>query len=181
MTTYVAFIRAINVAGHASVKMNELKRVFVAAGCGDVRTFVQSGNVLFEVPEPDAEAVFEKVRIELRKLLKAEPTVLFRKLREICRMVEQNPFKELDHDSDAKLYVTFLSRKPGAKPNFPIRSPKEGLEAIGVEDLEVFIVSRRKENGYFGFPNNFIEKELGVLATSRNRSTVKKVARMAEG
>ena len=44
-----------------------------------------------------------------------------------------------------------------------------------MKNLEVFIVSRRKKNGFFGFPNNFIEKELGVSATSRNWSTLTKI------
>ena len=43
-------------------------------------------------------------------------------------------------------------------------------------DREVFIVSRRKKNGFFGFPNAFIEQELGVSVTSRNWSTVTKIA-----
>jgi uncharacterized protein (DUF1697 family) len=45
--------------------------------------------------------------------------------------------------------------------------------------LEAFIVSRRKPSGFYGFPNNFIEHELDVLATSRNWSTVTKIAALA--
>jgi len=54
-------------------------------------------------------------------------------------------------------------------------SSKEALEAIAMKSREVFIVSRRKKNGFYGFPNNFIEKELGVSATSRNWSTLTKI------
>jgi hypothetical protein len=50
------------------------------------------------------------------------------------------------------------------------------VEAIAIKRSEVFIVSRRKSNGFYGFPNNFIEKEMGVSATSRNWSTVTKIA-----
>ena len=48
--TYIAFLRAINVAGHASLKMTDARDAFAAAGCRNVRTYIQSGNVLFEVP-----------------------------------------------------------------------------------------------------------------------------------
>ena len=106
---------------------------------------------------------------------------MFRRLQEVRRVVKENPFKDLSSGSDVKLYVAFLSRKPRNKSSFPFRAPKEALEAIGMKNLEVFIVSRRKENGFYGFPNNFIEKELGVLATSRNWSTVKKIAEMVDG
>ncbi len=180
MSKYVAFVRAINVAGHASVKMNDLKEAFAAAGCKDVRTYIQSGNVVFNASEPDANGVFESVRNRLRRLVTGEPTVMFRRLQEVRRVVRGNPFKDLSIGSDVKLYVAFLSRKPRNKPSFPFRAPKEALEVIGMKNLDVFIVSRRKDNGFYGFPNNFIEKELGVLATSRNWSTVNKIAELAD-
>jgi hypothetical protein len=48
-----------------------------------------------------------------------------------------------------------------------------------MRNRDVFIVSRRKKNGFYGFPNNFIEKELGVSATSRNWTTVTKIVEFA--
>jgi hypothetical protein len=64
---------------------------------------------------------------------------------------------------------------PPRKPGFPLRWPKEALEAIGMTDLGVFVVSRRTPNGFYRFPNTFVEKELGVPATSRNWSTATKI------
>ena len=180
MGKYVAFIRAINVAGHASVKMTDLKAAFASAGCRDVRTYVQSGNVLFETPDNDTATVFGKVAAELRKLIGGEPTVLFRTLRQIQRIAKMILFKDLEGDSDVKLYVVFLAQKPQSKPSLPLLSPKEALEAIGVSTLEVFVVSHRMKHGFYGFPNNFIEKELGVLATSRNWSTVTRIAELSQ-
>ena len=74
-----------------------------------------------------------------------------------------------------KLYVTFLSDAPVTKPRLPLTSDKEALEAFAMKDLDVFIVSGRKTNGFYGFPNNFIEKELGVSGTTRNWSTVTRI------
>lgn len=71
--------------------------------------------------------------------------------------------------------ITFLSQKPVRRPKFPLLSPKEALEAFAMVNLEVFTISRRKKNGFHGFPNGFIEKELGVSATSRNWSTLAKI------
>lgn len=102
--------------------------------------------------------IFENVLNTLHKLVKSEPTVIFRRLREVERIVKENPFKDLDGYSGARLAVAFLSRMPGNKPNFPSRSPKEGLEAVSIKNLEVFVVSRRNDNGFYGFPNNFVEK-----------------------
>lgn len=176
MTTHVAFIRAINVAGHASVKMSDLKDAFVAAGCKDVATFIQSGNVIFESPAQNRAAVFQRIRVELHDLLGHEPGISFRTVREIERLVRGAPFKDLESEPGIKLYVAFLCGRPRNPARFPLLSSKEALEAIAMEGLEVFIVSRRKKNGFYGFPNNFIEKELGISATSRNWSTLTRIA-----
>ncbi|MGH7569010.1 MAG: DUF1697 domain-containing protein [Gemmatimonadales bacterium] len=176
---YVAFLRAINVAGHASVRMEDLRRAFAAAGGRGVRTYIQSGNVMFEGPANGAPALFQRIRLQLRKLLGDDPEVVFRTVREVERIVKGAPFKRFARERDAKLYVTFLSRKPLGKPRFPLRSAQEVLEAFAMKNLEVFIVSRRKKSGFYGFPNSFIEHELGVSATSRNWSTVTKIVAFA--
>lgn len=95
---------------------------------------------------------------------------------EIRDVVQAAPFKAVNTDTDVKLYVVLLSQKPIRKPTLPIGSPKDSLEAISAKGLEVFVVSGKKENGGYGFPNSFVEKEFGVPATSRNWSTVTKIA-----
>lgn len=181
MNKYVAFLRAINVAGHAKVKMSDLKQVFIAAGCKNVRSYIQSGNVLFEPPEKDIGALIQEIQNKLCELLGAETTVMYRTFREIEDIMRTAPFKDIETDTDVKLYVTFFSRKPRHKPPLPLLSPKEALEAVKVNNLEVFIVSRKKKNGFYGFPNNFIEKELGVPATTRNWTTFTKIAKLLSG
>jgi len=177
MTTYVAFMRAINVAGHAIVKMTDLKDSFAAAGCKNVRTFIQSGNIIFECDEMKSAAQFKKIRSKVKALIGSEPAIVFRTLHEVEAIVKADPFSKFTNESALKLYVVFLFDKPQVKPKLPLVSAKEALEAIAMKDREVFIVSRRKANGFYGFPNNFIEQELGVIATSRNWSTVSKIAK----
>jgi uncharacterized protein (DUF1697 family) len=178
-TTYIAFLRAINVAGHAIVKMTDLRDTFAAAGCKNVRTYIQSGNVVFESPAGKSTATFAKIRAKLRDLIGSEPDVMFRTVSELEAIVKAAPFKSVIAEPLIKLYVVFLAEKPRLKPTLPLISEKEALEAISLKNLEVFIVSRRKPNGFFGFPNNFIEKELGIIATSRNWSTVTKIVDFA--
>jgi len=181
MNKYVAFLRAINVAGHAKVKMNDLKQAFIAAGCKDVRTVIQSGNVIFDAPERDTESRIQEIQNKLCELLGTQAAVMYRTLREIEDIVKTASFKNIETDSDTKLYVAFLSRKPRNKPTLPLLLPKEALEAVQMKSLEVFIVSRKKKNGGYGFPNNFIEKEFGVPATTRNLSTLTKIAALSSG
>ena len=178
MTTHIAFLRAINVAGHASVKMDDLKEAFVAAGCNNVRTVIQSGNVLFEAGDGDASAVIQKIQVSLDRLLGTKATVLFRTFRDVENIVKADPFKDAAADAEVKRYVAFLSQTPAIKPALSPTDPKEALEAIAVKNLEVFIVSRKKKNGMYGFPNNFIEKEFGVAATTRNWTTVTRIVNL---
>ncbi len=93
MSKYIAFLRAINVAGHARVRMSALTGAFAAAGCTGVRTYIQSGNVIFEAPEENTAAVFQRVRLKLRDLLGEKPGVLFRTVRQVERIVSGAPFK----------------------------------------------------------------------------------------
>lgn len=178
MGRHVAFLRAINVAGHSPVKMTDLVRAFASAGCANVQTYIQSGNVLFDVPRRTPAALFDDVRVRLGRLLGEEPIVLFRSARQLVRLVRNSPFGDLHSDPEVKLYVAFLMRRPKVKPEFPLISEKEALEAIGMRGSDVFIVSRRKRNGFHGFPNDFIEKKLGTSATSRNWSTLARVAEL---
>lgn len=181
MNKYVAFLRAINVAGHAKVKMSDLKQAFVEAGCKDVRTYIQSGNVIFEASGGDAAALIQKAQNKLNELLGTQAIVLHRTLREVKGVVRAAPFKNMGTNTDVKLYVAFLSQKPRSKPKLPLFAPKEALEAVKVKNREVYIVSRKKTNGGYGFPNNFIEKEFGVPATTRNWSTVTKLTELLSG
>lgn len=175
MAKYVALLRAINVAGHACVTMDRLREAFSAADCRNVRTYIQSGNVLFESSARSPEAMIRKIAIQLRTLLGAEPGIVLRTLCEVQDVVRRDPFHCAEPKKDIKLYVSFLSQTPRIKPQFPLSSPKEALEALGMTAREVFVISRRKKNGSFGFPNNFVEQCFGVSATTRNWSTVTKL------
>jgi uncharacterized protein (DUF1697 family) len=179
LTTFVAFLRAINVAGRGVVKMDALCKSFSGAGCRKVRTYIQSGNVIFDTQSSEG-AIHRKLRRELRALLGTEPGIFLRTLDEIYRLTGRDPFAKFRHEQNAKLYVAFLSERPKVKLKFPLVFPKEGLEVFGMSGREAFIVSRPKPTGGYGFPNPFIEKELRVSATTRNWNTVTRIAKFAQ-
>ena len=176
MTRYVAFLRAINVAGHARVEMSRLCDVFTRAGCVSAQTYIQSGNVIFET-EDDCAELFQKIRTNVCRLTGEQSGVMFRSARQIHALVNGAPFKAFDADRTLKLYAVCLGGKPRSVPAFPWADSKERLEAIGIKGLDVLVVSRRKEPRlFYGFPNGFVEKMLDVPATSRNWSTFTKIA-----
>ena len=179
MTRYVAFLRAINVAGHATVKMSALRDAFAAAGFRNVSTYIQSGNILFESGARDRGALLRRIAAALRPLIDEKPDIILRTVEELEELVDREPFEHVDRETAGGLYVVFLAGRPRTGSVLPAVSRKEGLELIAVTEGEVLVVSRRKPNGSFGFPNAFVEKELGVVATSRNWSTVTTIVALA--
>ncbi len=180
LRTEVAFLRAVNVAGHASLRMTDLRRVFEVAGCKNARTYIQSGNVLFQSTRAASAALRRRIETGLAELVGQPVAIAYRTLEELRHVFAAAPFHSLEGDPDVKLYVSFLVVAPKKLPALPIESRKESLEVVGITKREVFVVSRRFK-GRFGFPNNFVEKELAATATSRNWNTVRKIVAMAEG
>lgn len=176
MATHVAFLRAINVGGHAVVKMAALREAFEAAGCKNVRTYIQSGNVVFDAPAKGHDALLKKIHARVTALVGVEASICFRTLEEIEALIASDPFAKYCDDPAAKLYVAFLADKPKVAAPFPASLPKEALEAIAIKGREVFVISRPKPDGSYGFPNISIEKACGVPATTRNWTTITKVA-----
>jgi len=179
MTRHVAFLRAVNVAGHARVQMSAVRELFAAAGGTNVATYIQSGNVLFDARAADAAAIVSRAQERLEQAFGERPEVMLRTLAQIAALAESSPFAQSSAVPTDKLYVAFLARSPRISPVPPFASKPERLEAIEVRGREVLIVSKPKKSGFFGMPSLFVERALGVPATCRNWSTVVKLAGLA--
>lgn len=176
MRTYVSMLRGINVGGQKIVKMEQLKVLYESLGFTDVRTYVQSGNVLFEGSEPDSSNLSRKIKERIRKSFNLEVSVFIRTEDELRRLIEENPFEGKDA---GKLHVTFLSERPATWPLDEISNAKEGGEEFLISGKEIFLFL---PNGYgrTKLSNNFFEKKLKVNATTRNWRTVNSLLSMAK-
>lgn len=154
--------------------MDDLARLFESLALTNVTTFIQSGNVIFESAGKNADVLARRIGEALHEVLGNEVPVFLRTLSEVQEMVKLDPFKAIKLDDDVKKYGVFLYAEPGREPVLPLRSAREGLEAFHFWRRAVFVLSRNV-NGRFRFPNNFIDKELGVPATTRNWTTVCKI------
>lgn len=169
---YVAFLRGINVGGHKLIKMDELSKIFASFGLKNIKTLLQSGNVIFDAPK--SNTLIKKLEAGLLKSLGYEVKVLLRSIDEIEEIIKLDPFKGIEADKDTKLYVTFLPEAPKEKPPLPYVSAKEGYEIINITDREVYMVTHRLKNGAFG-SFAYIEKTFGKYSTTRNWNTVLKL------
>jgi uncharacterized protein (DUF1697 family) len=160
---YVAFLRAINVGGRF-VKMDVLAKIFSDAGFKNVRTFIQSGNVIFDSGETDSDLLADKIEKLLQKKLGYEVDTMIRTLDELEAMVKRNPFKKLPED--AKISVAFMSAELKEKIATPLFSPKRDVEIIEVKGRDAFCVHHLIGDKW-GYPNLFIEKTFKVRTTVR--------------
>ena len=180
MIKYVALLRGINVGGNKLIKMTDLREVFERARFKNVRTYIQSGNVIFESADTDAQAIVMKIEKTIYRAFGHEVTVILQTVAELKSSVKGNPFKNIKSGEDVVLFVTFMSAEPINAPQLPFVIAKENVEIPAIKNRAAFVVCGRKQNGMFSFPNAFFEKELGVSATTRNWTTVNKILELAE-
>ncbi len=165
--------------GKGILKMEDLRKVFEKAGAKAVRTHIQSGNVLFQAEKGQIEAIRAKIGGQLKKILGREPVVIYRTEEELVRLVKAEPFKKYAGDAAVKCYVVLLEAGPNAKLKLPLAVEKEALELLRWVGRDLLVLGLVKKDGHFGFPNAWVEKTLGVAATSRNWNTVVKMAGLA--
>lgn len=160
--TYVALLRGVNVGGHKKLKMEDLRRTFESLGYTNVRTVLQSGNVIF-----DAKA---KPR-DLESVL-GTPVVL-RTQAEIRRVIADNPFPDEAENDPGRLLVVFLSAP--LPSDAVLRATALPSEKFVVKGKEIYIYFAHGA-GRSKLAESLTEKKLGVVPTARNWNTVQKLA-----
>lgn len=173
MTKYAAFLRGINVGGNHIVKMEDLRRVFASMDFENVKTYIQSGNVLFETTETDDDRLAEKIERELRSWLGYEVKTMVRRIDALADIAAQNPFQEAD--ANAKTYISFLSAAPDKTRRDSLAAFQNDFEVFHCRNRELYWLIRPGKPAKEMFSNNFIEKHLKVAATTRNITTVNKI------
>jgi uncharacterized protein (DUF1697 family) len=139
----------------------------------NVKTYIQSGNVVFETAERSDDVLAEKIERELQKSLGFEVRVMPRAIRELEDIAAHNPFRE--DETAAKIYVCFLSAAPDAELKNSLLSFENDFEVFRFRNREMYCLIRPDNPAKDLFSNNFIEKHLKVAATTRNITTVNKI------
>ena len=177
MKTYVALLRGINVGGKHSLPMKELVAILESFGCENVRTYIQSGNAVFQHKPADAKKLASKVPAAIDKKFRFAPQMQIMEAKQLEKIVKTNPFPEAVDDPKS-LHVWFLAEKP-TKPNLAaldvLRSKSEQSELRGT-------------TFYLYAPDGIgrsklaaaVERHLGVAATARNWRTVSALLKLAE-
>lgn len=160
MPTFIALLRGINVGGRKQLAMSELKSMCESLGYTNVRTLLNSGNVVFEARKADAGKLEEQTGAK----------VVIRTPEELQDVIAGNPWKGRD---GSRLLVMFLERDPGAKPlDWP------GPEEVHLDGRHLYLYYPNGA-GRSKLTNAFIEKRLDVSGTARNWNTILKLAALA--
>lgn len=175
MTTYVAFLRAINVGGH-TVKMPELKRLFESMGFTNVSTFIASGNVIFESPSEDSAALEQTIEQVLEQALGYEVLTFLRTLPEVVVIAEHNPFSHEEFEAGAILYIAFVRDALTDVLIDNLLSLQNELDEFHVRGRDIFWLHRRQLRKPGKPADAPIEKSLKISTTIRNANTVRRIA-----
>jgi len=124
MTTCIALLRGINVGGHHRVRMPDLQRLCTGLGLRDVRTYIQSGNVVFSTHEDDLEGVRHAIEQQLVEQFDIPSAVIVRTAEELAAAVASNPFAAQANADPTRVHAAFLSAEP-ADPSTLIFDPLE--------------------------------------------------------
>jgi uncharacterized protein (DUF1697 family) len=174
---YVALLRGINVGGKNKLSMKDLAEIFAQCGCGEVKTFIQSGNVVFTAPTSLCSGLADKVSKQIEKRFGHKPPIILRSQQQMLEIVRNNPFLEpgVDHKS---LCVMFLADRPNAVQIAkldPDRSPGDEFFVRG-QDIYMHVKSMADTK----LTNAYFDSKLKTISTARNWRTTVTLLEMME-
>jgi uncharacterized protein (DUF1697 family) len=173
----IALLRGINIGSRQRVSMPELRALLEGLGYGDVRTLVQSGNVVFT--SRAAPATLErKLEKEIAKNLGVDPKVVVRTRDELAAVIEANPFPDTAN-APKNLHVTFLAGEPDADAVGKLEAADFGDDRLAFRGREIYI-AYQDGMGRSELAKQLGRAKLGVTATDRNWNTVTKLLEMAD-
>lgn len=175
MKKYISILRGINVSGQKKIKMADLKSLYEQLGFKNIVTYIQSGNVIFDSSTTNKADLKTKIEAAIEKTYHFHVPVEIRTNRELENIIKNCPFGSVDLEEDGtKVLVTFLSSAPSKAKITDIQQYVVAPEELVVRKNEVYLYC---PNGYgrSKLSNTFLEKKLGIDATTRNWKSVHKL------
>ena len=171
--THVALLRGINVGGRNKLPMRELAAIFADAGCTDVTTYIQSGNVIFRAPSRLATRIPKLITDSIAERLALRVPVVTRSAAEFEAVVAGNPYLGIETDF-TKLHVAFLADHPTSAALDALDPDRSPGDAYQVQGSEIYLhlpngAARTK------LTNAYFDAKLGTTSTARNWKTVLKL------
>jgi uncharacterized protein (DUF1697 family) len=176
---HVALLRGINVGGKNMLPMKELAAMFVNAGCGDVTTYIQSGNVVFSAPDKVVAGLGDVIAKQVEERFGLRVPMVLRTSAEIDAVIRGNPFLKAGAGEEM-LHVCFLADRLGKDLVAGLDAGRSAPDTFAVVGREIYMqlvngVARTK------LTNAYFDSKLKTVSTVRNWRTVLKLAELVKG
>lgn len=177
MQTHLALLRGINVSGNKMIKMDALKIALEKIGFLNVRTYIQSGNVLINTNEENPAKIGFIIKQEIQKTFGHDVPIIVVSKTDLELCFKNNQFLKIPEIDIKKLYVAFVSSvlKPENINDLKISNFKPDEAFI---DSNRIFIKYEIGAGKTKLDQNYIEKKLNVIATIRNYNTVTNLLKM---
>jgi uncharacterized protein (DUF1697 family) len=172
---HVALLRAVNLAGKKQVAMADLRTLAGDLGYQDVRTVLQSGNLIFRGPALATGRVETLLEGALSKKLGLETDFFVRTERDLESLIRANPFPDEAARDPGRLLVMFLKGSPTRDAVEALQAAIRGREVVRAVGRHLYVVYPDGV-GRSKLTNSLIEKKLATCATGRNWNTVLRLA-----
>jgi uncharacterized protein (DUF1697 family) len=179
MPTYISMFRGINIGGHKRIKMDDLRKSFEGLGFEQVKTYIQSGNIVFKAGKASSVALGKKIEARIVSDFGFSASVIVRTGAELGETIAANPFltqRGIDHE---KLHVTFLSdvpTTPALKKLAEFTVAPDQSRSVGKE-IFLYLPNGFSASSLWKVP---WEKALAVVTTTRNWKTVNALHQMCQ-
>jgi len=173
--TYIVLLRGVTPTGKNKVPMAQLREVLVEAGFSNVRTYIQSGNALVET-ELSASEVESRVHDLIQKRIGPDLAVIARTSAALQRVLADNPFQQ-DYDISRVFFVQFAQAPNPEKVRELVAHDFENEKLVIANNAAYMYIPGSYGRGKLS--GNFLEKKLGVSATTRNFNTLTKLVELA--
>jgi uncharacterized protein (DUF1697 family) len=179
MPVLVCFLRGINVGGHAKIRMDALRALFLSLKFEEPQTYVQSGNIIFKTAECNLDLAATRIKQAITRKFACSPEVMLRTAAELRAVVSNNPFAKRANIEPGKLHAFFLATQPG-------KNAEANLRQLAIQPEELHLIGREL---FIYFPNGVgksklpwarLDRALQTQGTGRNWNSVTKVLAMAE-
>lgn len=176
-TRHVALMRGINVGGKNKLPMKDLVAMFAAAGCSEVQSYIQSGNVVFGAPAKLAARVPAVVSAAIAKRFGFAVPIVLRTADELREVVDNNPFLAAGIEP-AQVHLMFLADRPAPAKVSALAADRSPGDAFAVRGRDVYLhlpngVARTK------LTNDWFDRALATTSTVRNWNTVLRLLALA--
>jgi len=176
--TYISLLRGINVGGHNKILMKDLTEMFIKTGFEGVKTYIQSGNIIFKYDSKETSELEQTIHEAISKTFQLDVPVIIRTSEQFEALANQNPF--MNNDPDPKsLHLALLQREPEKRLVDALSTYQIGNDQFKLIGQDIYLFCP-DGFGKTKLSNTFWDQKLKTISTIRNWKTIQELNALAK-